>query len=110
MKKNFKLKATEIRQLVNPMGYCYATDKITVEGMLVGYFYREETEDQNDSGWRFFSGTETQDYVDDPINSGIYDVNTIANYDRSIIPYLQKPFGIEIERSSDSNRFTVINE
>ena len=54
--------------------------------------YREEPDNDIDSGWRFMSGVnEDDDYMDDPSNTGIYDVNTIANYDRSIIPYLNSP-------------------
>lgn len=35
--KNFKLKTEDIDQLIEPMGGCLATDKITVDGELVGY-------------------------------------------------------------------------
>jgi hypothetical protein len=54
MAKNFKLKASEIIDLVPAMGGCMATDKLTVEGMKVGYMYREEPDSEFDSGWRFF--------------------------------------------------------
>lgn len=108
--KNFKLKANEFVDLVPPMGHCFATDKITVDGMKVGYMYREETDDEMDSGWCFFSGTEDQEYVDEPNNTMIYNVNTIANYDRAIIPYLDLPFGTELERIENSDRFQIITE
>lgn len=96
--KNFKIKADEFVDLVQKMGGCLATDKITVDGMKVGYMYREESDEKMDSGWRFFSDTEDQEYVDDPNNTMVYNVNTIANYDRTIIPYLGFPFGTELER------------
>lgn len=108
--KNFKIKADEFIELVPSMGGCFATDKITVDGLKVGYMYREEPEDQMDSGWRFFSGTEDQEYIDDPKNIMIYDVNTIANYDRAIIPYLDLPFGTELEKVNDSDEFQIIAE
>jgi hypothetical protein len=92
------------------MGACFATDKITVEGMKVGYMYREESEEEMDSGWRFFSGTEDQEYVDDSNNTMIYNVNTIANYDRAIIPYLILPHGTELERIENSDEFQIITE
>ncbi|MES1221374.1 MAG: DUF2185 domain-containing protein [Bacteroidota bacterium] len=106
--KKFKLKAEEIVQLIEPMGACIATDKITVEGELVDYMVREEPNNDIDSGWQFFSGTEDQDYVDDPNNSSIYDVNTIANYDKSIIPYLDLPIGTQLERIRGTNKFQII--
>jgi hypothetical protein len=106
--KKFKLKAEEIAELIRPMGSCIATDKITVEGELVDYMIREEPRDPIDSGWQFFSGTEDQDYIDNPQNMAIYDVNTIANYDGAIIPYLHLPFGTQLERVRGTDRFQII--
>lgn len=90
------------------MGSCYATDKITVDGLPVGFMYREEPDDEYDSGWRFFSGTETQDYADDPGNTSIYEVNTIANYDKAIIPFLDSEPGTEFERTKN-NSFSIVS-
>ena len=74
------------------MGGCYATDKILVDGMKVGYMSCSEPEGACHSGWTFMSGTETQEYADDPNNWALYEVNTVVNYDKSIIPYLNSPF------------------
>ena len=106
--KNFKLRADQIVQLIESMGGCIATDKITVEGELVDYMVRDEPDNEMDSGWQFFSGTEDQDYVDDPNNSEIYDVNTIANYDKAIIPYLDLPVGTQLERIRGTDKFQII--
>lgn len=55
MKLNtFKHKVEEILDLIFPIGACLATDKITVDGLIVGYMCREEPEIEVDSGWRFF--------------------------------------------------------
>jgi hypothetical protein len=108
MNKKFKLKAEDIRQLITPMGGCVATDKITVLGEKVDYMVREEPLNEIDSGWQFFSGTETQEYIDDPANSMVYDVNTIANYDPAIIPYLDLPFGTQLERERGTDHFNII--
>lgn len=99
--KNFKLKKDQLLNILDSMGACMATDKITIEGLRVGYMHREEPSFVFDSGWRFFSGTEGQEYVDNPSNTMIYDINTIANYDRSIIPYLQMPVGTELFKNKD---------
>ena len=106
--KIFKIKTEEIIQLIEPMGGCIATDKITVEGELVDYMVRGEPNNDLDSGWQFFSGTEDQDYIDNPNNSAIYDVNTIANYDKAIIPYLDLPVGTQLERIKGTNKFEII--
>ena len=89
-----------MKAIVPGFGGCYATDLITVGGMRIGYMYREAPDFGGDSGWRFFSGTETQDYVDDPRNTEIYDVNTIANYDPDIVALLDAATGSAFVRSS----------
>ena len=86
--KKFKLKAEQIIRLIKPMGACFATDKITVEGELVDYMVREEPDDSMESGWQFFSGTEDQDYVDNPNNWALYDVNTILQGQTEFLPAL----------------------
>lgn len=58
--KIYKLKAEQIKKLIEPIGGCIATDKITVEGEFVDYMVRERPNNDIDSGWQFFSGTEDQ--------------------------------------------------
>jgi hypothetical protein len=77
--KRFKLQADEFRPLAPGLRGCFATDHITAEGLRVGYMYRERRDEAWDSGWRFFSGQESDEYANDPANLAIYDVNTIAN-------------------------------
>jgi hypothetical protein len=99
--KMFKLAAADIKPLVRAMGGCIATDQITVDGHPVRFMYREEPDDELDSGWRFFSGFEDDAYSNEPSHLAIYDVNTIANYDPSIIPFLDAPFGSAFEKGDD---------
>lgn len=93
MTKSFFLSAEELKSVAKGHGSCIASDHITVEGRKVGYMYREKPSPDvpADSGWRFFSGAETQEYVDDSSHFCYYDINTIANYDATIIPYLSAP-------------------
>ena len=108
MAKQFRIKPQDIKPLIDPMGSCLVSDQITVDGNKVGFMYREESEEENDSGWRFLSGNETQDYIDDPNNSMIFEVNTVANYDPAIVPYLDSPAGVELERVENTDTFIEI--
>jgi hypothetical protein len=99
--KKFKIPGDKLIQLITPIGSCVASDMITVHGKLVGFMYREDRYDNIDSGWRFFSGLEDDEYVNNPANLMLYDVNTIANYDPGIIPYLDMEIGCELERAGD---------
>jgi len=110
VEKRFKLKAEEIKQLVQDYGGCFASDKITVEGHPVRFMYRESPDNQIDSGWRFMSGLEDDEYANDPANLAIYDVNTIANYDQSIIPFLDSPIGTAYEKIEGADLFEQITD
>lgn len=98
--KHYNVPASRIRAIAVGFGAGYATDRITVDGCKVGYCYREEPSSEVDSGWRFFAGDETQEYVDDPNNSALYDINTIANHDPDIAAILESPPGSAFERNS----------
>ena len=103
MEKKFKLQASELVLLTDFPGYCFATDDITVKGKSVGYMYRELTEKTDDSGWRFFSGEESDEQVNEPSYLGLYSLNTIANYDRRILPYLNSPYGRAFGKTGDGD-------
>ena len=106
MSKNFKIAAQNIKQLLRrSLGAGMATDKIVVGGEFVDYMYRESPNSEIDSGWRFMSGTENQDYVDNPDNWAYYDLNTISNYDHSIIPFLEYPIGTKLERIKGTENY-----
>lgn len=101
MGKNYKLTKDDIKILIDSREGCIATDRITVDGMKVGYMYREEpSQKYPDSGWRFLAGDESQDYLNNPKKSEIYQVNTICNYDPDIIPYLDAECGAAFYRNS----------
>lgn len=102
--KKFRLAAHEIKDIARGHGGCFASDRITVNGLKVGYMYREESGNPQDGGWRFLSGEESQKYLDNPENLGIYDVNTIANLDPDIIPFLNSAVGSRFARKNQHAR------
>ena len=108
MTKQFRLSKEEIKPLAEGYGGCIATDMITVQGHPVRFMYRESPDNDTDSGWRFMSGYEDDSYVGDPANHALYDVNTIANYDESIIPFLDAPEGSAFEKTPESERFQAV--
>lgn len=106
----FLIKTEDIKDLIKTESYGVVSDKITIHGEKIGYMYREAKEDENDSGWRFLSGTETEEYVSDPKNQMFFDLNTIANYDPAIIPYLKMKKGTELERIEGTDNFAEITD
>jgi hypothetical protein len=103
--KRLRLRRDEIVKLVPAMGGCIATDRITVDGARVGSMARQTSCDEVDSGWLFLAGDESQEYLDDRAHLAVYEVNTIANYDRDIIPYLYALPGQRFDRDPDGGAF-----
>ena len=84
-------------------GFVLAT-KMLVEGKRkVRYMYHEEAT----NGWRFFCGDEDDDYINNPDNIAIYDINTILEIDKSVLPYLNCSTGIALEREDENATFIV---
>lgn len=106
--KPFKLSADEIKPLVPAMGSCFATDRITVDGALVGYMYREHPKNDLDSGWRFFAGDEDEGYTSDPEKLAMYSINTIANYDPRIIQLLHVQAPVAFALDPRVNEFVAV--
>lgn len=107
--KQLKLSAEQIKPIAVGYGGCIATDLITVHGRRVQFMYRETSDGEVDSGWRFMSGQESEVYMDEASNHGIYDVNTIANYDPDIVPYLNAPIGSAFERDRGTGQFQSVD-
>ena len=102
--RDYHVKAEDVKPLLSdwkgPDG-CIATNRITVEGYKVGYCYREKPDGDWDSGWRFTAGDESDEYMDDPNNAGIYGLNSICNDDPDIIPLLNTPAPCAFERDEN---------
>lgn len=91
-------------------GFVLAT-KMLVDGKRkVRYMYHEEVTNPQDSGWRFFCGDEDDEYVNNPNNIGIYDINTILEIDKSILPYLNCSAGIALEREDENAMFIISDD
>ncbi len=108
IEKTYQIPGDQIQPLATDRGACIASDMITVEGKKVGFMYRERPDHDVDAGWRFVSGEESEAYMDDAQNHAVYDVNTIANYDPDIIPFLDSPFGSAFERAGGNGPFVAV--
>jgi len=88
-------------------GYVLAPKVLVGNKLKVRFMYREKPDNDNDSGWRFFSGEEDQDYVDNPNNIAIYDIETILAIDDSVKAHLSSPIGSAFEREDAESDFVA---
>jgi len=84
-----------------PIGGLMVSKMITEEHKKPMFMYRDKRSGTEDSGWRIFSGFESEEYTNDPKNAGIYNPSTILAIDPSIAELLLKGgFGSVFERKS----------
>ena len=98
--KTFKIKKEDIKKILENNSACIVSNEILINGKSVGYMYREKpSESYNDSGWRFFVGDETKEFCDNPDNFSIVELNTLCNYDGSVIKKLNADIGVAYKKN-----------
>ena len=64
---------------------CLVSNQIINDGFKVGRLYREDPEDEEDTGWVLMSNCEDQEYVDDSSNLQYITIGKVLNIDDSFI-------------------------
>lgn len=108
--KKFAKPASAMKPLVQGLGACLATDRIMVDGEPIGYAMRDDPQGPHDSGWQFFAGDEDEEYLEDADRLGLYDCNTVANYDPAIIAILGSPVGSEYVKNPETGKFEEVED
>lgn len=98
---------TFAQALSHALDRCIAARTVYNQGDAVGFLYREEPVFEHDSGWRFFSGDETDEYTDDPDNFSILSIAEITRTNPGIDALLSQPEGSAWELAEDGTFQTV---
>lgn len=93
--------------LSSALDRCIATNTVAKQNRPVGFLYREAPVFENDSGWRFFSGDETDEYTDDPDNFSIVSLADITKTNPETAALLSQPEGSAWELAEDGTFQTV---
>jgi hypothetical protein len=99
------LRSAEARIYMQEIGYVVASKLVGEKRQKIMLMYREAPEEEGDSGWRFFSGKESQAYVSNPENLGVYDASVIAEADPAIVPLLVNKAPCAFRRENAAERF-----
>tara|TARA_A100001391_G_scaffold197792_3_gene178486 strand:+ start:30224 stop:30841 length:618 start_codon:yes stop_codon:yes gene_type:complete len=81
--------------------YCLVSRDAYDDGGNVGFMYREQPVDDQDSGWCFMSGEESDDYLDDPANVLNLPLGAVLAKDDSFAALLSWPPEVAFERAED---------
>ena len=87
---------------------CFVTNNILYEGEAIGYLYREEPDTEDDSGWRFTTGSETDEYMNNSENSSYVSLGAVLREDDSVVHLLEHTSGIAFAKDQNGN-FVKLN-
>ena len=87
---------------------CFVTNRILNDGQKIGYLYREQSDNEKDSGWRIMAGDESDDYMDDPDNAAFVSLGAVLSCDDSVIDLLESPVGSAFQRNEESGVFVRV--
>ncbi|MGB4881651.1 MAG: DUF2185 domain-containing protein [Neisseria sp.] len=93
--------------LSTALGRCIATKAVSEHGEAVGFMYREAPVFENDSGWRFFSGNESDEYTENPDNFTVYNVSDITQTNPALAALTNQAEGSAWELN-DSGEFEAV--
>jgi len=79
-------------------------------GECVRFLYREAPDREEDSGWRMFTGHESDEYSNDPKNIRLPDVGYMLDRDPSLSQPLKEGIGAVFERKSKSDPWKKVTD
>lgn len=84
---------------------CFVTKRILDDGELVGYLYREEPDEEQDSGWRLTANDESGEYMWDRENLAYVSLGAVLSRDDSFRGLLDAPSGSAFIRNPETGKF-----
>lgn len=86
-----------------PIGGLLVSKMVVDQNIKPHFLYREKRTRPEDSGWRIFTGFESEEYNEDADNIGIYNPSTILKIDPSLAEILLQGVGSVYERKDENS-------
>lgn len=96
------IECAKLKALVSAM--CFA------KGEYVRFLYRQAADRTEDSGWRMFTGHETEEYNDEARNIRIVEVGAMLDRDPSLLQPLKEDVGAVFERETKNQPWQKITD
>ena len=96
-----------VPEFIRGAGACMATRNVMEERGRVRWMVRNPPQAPEDSGWRFFSEFDSEEYINDPANVQVVDYNSVCAIEPAVIAVYPLPVGSDIELRYDGRRVTL---
>ena len=91
-------------------GLCFVTKRVLEDGAPVGYLYREEPDNDDDSGWRFTANDESDAYMHDSANVALVSLGAVLSVDDRFIKLLDAPAGAAFAFDRNTQAFVAVEQ
>ena len=85
-----------MKKYVENAGSCIVTKSILNGETKFRWLFREEPLNNVDTGWMAFGDSDNDDYVNDPKNLTVVDLNTLINIEPTILNVYEMPIGTDL--------------
>lgn len=87
---------------------CLVTRRVLEDGHRVGYLYRQQPDQEDDSGWRITVGDETQEYMADSKNCAYVSLGEVLSVDDSFRDLLGSASPCAYAREKSTGEFEPV--
>jgi len=85
-----------MKKYVENVGSCIITKSLLNGETKLRWLFREEPLNNIDTGWIAFGDSDNDDYVNNPKNLTVVDLNTLANIEPTILNVYKMPIGTDL--------------
>ena len=85
-----------MKKYVENAGSCIVTKSLLNGESNFRWLFREEPLDNIDTGWLAFGDSDNNEYVNDPKNLSVVDLNTLINIEPTILNVYEMPVGTDL--------------
>lgn len=87
---------------------CFVTGRVLYDGRRAAYLYREEPDQEQDSGWRITAGDEDDAYMGDDENIFYVSLGAVLNQDDTFVHLLDAPAGSAFGLNTETGEFEAL--
>jgi hypothetical protein len=85
--------------------------KLVFEGdKAIRFLYREKPDREQDSGWRLFTGQETDEYINNANNIRLCNLGWLVDFDPSLLEVFKNDLDVAFERESRTSKWSKVED
>ncbi len=88
----------------------FVTKMAFLPNEIIRFAYREKPDREQDSGWRFFTGHEDDEYTNNPNNTVLKEVGWLLDIEPTLDEFIREPAGAVYERRTKEQEWYKVTD